>query len=263
MTQQPLKTTPPHRITAGVAADRLATDVYAALLADLATVDGDDWTRPTECDPWTVRDMVAHLVGAAQGHASTLTFLRQYAWAVRHRQRFDGSEMDALSQREIDLQQARPGPALVSELTALAPRAVAGRRRRARLLGWAPVTMAPTGSWYEGMPTKVSMAELCAVVLTRDVWMHRLDIARALGRTPALDLQVDGRVVADLVLDWGARHRQPLTLTLTGPAGGTFQLGRGGPTWQLDALDFARHLAGRRPDGAVPDSALWQTRTLF
>lgn len=223
----------------------MATDVYTADLADLAVLDGDDWTRPTECDPWTVRDMVAHLVGAAQGHASTVTFLRQYAWAVRHRKQFDGSEMDALSQHEIDLQAGRSGRGLVADLTALAPRAAAGR---ARLLGWVPVTMPPTGSWYEGMPTKVSMAELSAVVLTRDVWMHRLDIARALGRTPVLDPLVDG---------------QPLTLTLTGPAGGTFQLGRGGAALQLDALDFARHLAGRPPDGDVPVSPLWQTKTLF
>lgn len=263
MTQQPLETTTPSRITAGAAADRLATDVYTALLADLAVLDGDDWTRPTECDPWTVRDMVAHLVGAAQGHASTVTFLRQYAWAVRHKKQFDGSEMDALSQHEIDLQAGRSGPGLVDDLTALAPRAVAGRARRARLLGWVPVTMAPTGSWYEGMPTKVSMAELSAVVLTRDVWMHRLDIARALGRTPVLDPLVDGRVIADLVIDWADRHGRPLTLTLTGPAGGTFQLDRGGAALQLDALDFARHLAGRPPDGDVPVSPLWQTKTLF
>jgi len=250
------------RITPGPEADHLARAVYAALLGDLAQLSDEDWQRPTECEGWTVRDMVAHLVGAAQGHASMLTFLRQYVWGIRHRKAFGGSSLDAMNQRQIDDQRAHSTDTLVQLLTELAPRAVAGRSRRARTLGWAPVHLEAAGSWYAGMPTRTTMAELCAVVLTRDVWAHRLDLARAVGKTLSLDPALDGRIVSDIVADWATRHGQPVSLTLTGDAGGTFGIGRG-DTLTLDGLDFARLMAGRRPDGDIPDSPLWATKVLF
>jgi uncharacterized protein (TIGR03083 family) len=263
MTRAPLDTVPADRIAAGPEADRLAQAAYDALLDDLARLSADDWRRPTECTGWTVRDMVAHLVGAAEGHASMPVFVRQYAWGLRHRASFGGSSLDAMNQRQIDDQRALTDEDLVPRLRELAPRAVAGRSRRARLLGRAPVGLDQAGSWYEGMPTRTTMAELCAVVLTRDVWAHRLDLCRAVRRTPSLDPRVDGRIVADIVADWAARHGRPVTLTLTGDAGGVFRIGTGGPALTLDALDFARVMAGRRPEGDVPDSPLWSAKALF
>lgn len=263
MTRQPMDTATMERLTPGPEADELARSTYAALLTDLATLSAEDWGRPTDCAGWTVRDMVAHLVGAAQGHASLAVFINQYVWGMRHRASFGGSGLDAMNQRQIDAQLGHPDAALPALLGDLAPRAVAGRSRRARVLGWAPIGLDEAGSWYEGMPTRTTMGELCAVILTRDVWAHRLDLARAVGTTPTLDPAVDGRVVADIVGDWAARHGQPFTLVLTGPAGGTFTAGRAGPTLTVDALDFARLMAGRRPDAVVPDSPLWATKALF
>ena len=40
----------------------LVRDQRAALLGVLSDVAGDDWERRTICDPWTVKDVVAHLV---------------------------------------------------------------------------------------------------------------------------------------------------------------------------------------------------------
>lgn len=263
MTQQPLGIGAMHRITPGPEADALAGQAYAALLTDLATVSDDDWIRPTDCAGWTVRDMTAHLVGAAQGHASMRVLLGQYLWGVRHRQSYGGSALDATNQRQIDGQAELRSQDLPAVLADVAPRAVAGRSRLARLLGRAPLSLDEAGSWYEGMPSRTTMGELCAVILTRDVWMHRLDLARALGRSPSLDPRVDGRIVADTVSDWAARHGEPFTLTLTGPAGGTFFADGGGPVLEVDALDFARVMAGRRPDSALPDSPLFATKILF
>jgi hypothetical protein len=107
------------------------------------------------------------------------------------------------------------------------------------------------------------MGELCAVVLTRDVWAHRLDIARAVGRTPTIDPLVDGPIVADIVADWASRHGQSYTIVLTGAAGGTFAAGTSGPSLTMDALDFARLMAGRRTDAEIPASRLWATKVLF
>ena len=263
MTQQPLDTNPLGRIAPGPEADLLATAAYAALLTDIADLSDGDWARSTDCAGWTVRDVVAHLVGAAQGHASMPTFMRQYMWGMRHRQAFDGSSLDAMNQHQIDGQDGHSTDRLVQELIELAPRAVAGRSRRARLLGWAPIGIEEAGSWSIGTPTKTTMAELCAVVLTRDVWAHRLDLARAIGKQPTLDPGVDGWIVADLVADWASRHGQPVTLTLTGDAGGTFTIGTAGEPLTLDALDFARLMAGRLPDSDTPNSPLWATKVLF
>jgi uncharacterized protein (TIGR03083 family) len=263
MTGQPLDTDLPRRIRPGAEADRLARAAYAALLDDLATVAVEDWHQPTECAGWSVRDMLAHLVGAAQGHASLVVFVRQYAWGVRHRKSFAGSALDAMNQGQITTLSGQSGESLLRLLAHLAPKAVAGRSRRARLIGWAPISLDQAGSWYEGMPTKTTMAELCAVVLTRDVWAHRLDLARALGRIPSVDGEVDRRIVADIVADWAARHGQPFDLNLTGDAGGSFRAGDTRQRLTLHALDFARIMAGRRPQGEIPDSTLWATKVLF
>jgi len=263
MIKQPIDAAAVHRIVPGPDADSLASAAYRALLDDLAELTPDDWSRPTECPGWTVRDMVAHLVGAAQGHASMPVFVRQYAWGARHRKEFGGSGLDAMNHRQIDSLRALPDHELLPLLAELAPKAVRGRARRARLLGRAPISLDQSGSWYEGMPTRTTMGELCSVVLTRDVWAHRLDLARALGKAPSLDGSTDERVVADIVADWAHRHSRPFALTLTGDAGGSFRAGEGGPMLTVAAVDFARLMAGRRPEGEVPDSPLWATKALF
>jgi hypothetical protein len=45
--------------------------------------------------------------------------------------------------------------------------------------------------------------------------------------------------------DWAARHGQPVTLTLTGPAGGALASGQRGTDLQLDAIEFCRIVSGR------------------
>ncbi|MGZ6770733.1 MAG: hypothetical protein ACXVGK_11090, partial [Mycobacteriaceae bacterium] len=86
---------------------------------------------------------------------------------------------------------------------------------------------------------------LIDTILTRDPWMHRMDIARATARTPVLTAHHDGRLVADVVEDWAERHGRPYQLHLTGPAGGRFSRGKDGPPLTLDAVDFCRILSGR------------------
>jgi hypothetical protein len=77
--------------------------------------------------------------------------------------------------------------------------------------------------------------------------MHRLDIALATGRPPVLTPDHDAVIVADVVNEWAARHGQPVQLTLTGPAGGRWQFGAGGPDVALDAIEFIRAVSGRAP----------------
>ncbi|MEU0884765.1 hypothetical protein ABZ345_39750 [Lentzea sp. NPDC005914] len=84
---------------------------------------------------------------------------------------------------------------------------------------------------------------LTDVIMTRDPWMHRVDISRAVGVPMVLTADHDGVLVDDVVREWAARHGQPFTLRLTGPAGGRW--GSGGPELEFDAVEFCRALSGR------------------
>jgi hypothetical protein len=99
---------------------------------------------------------------------------------------------------------------------------------------------------------------LVDTIFTRDPWIHRVDISRAIGREPDLTREHDGRVVADVVAEWADRHGKPFTLTLTGPAGGSWHRGHGGEEIELDAVEFCWILAGR-----APGTGLLATRVPF
>jgi hypothetical protein len=90
-----------------------------------------------------------------------------------------------------------------------------------------------------------TLGYLVDVILTRDTFMHRCDIAAATGRPMELSADHDGVLVADIAAEWAARHGQPCTLALTGPAGGAWAWGDDGPSYRLDAIDFCRILSGR------------------
>ncbi len=233
------------RIRRGPEADRLAAAAYEQLIALLETLPADAWRRPTDCEAWTVHDMVAHLVGAARGHASPLEFIRQAAHGQQHKDRFDGNDMDAMNAYQVRRNAHLTPTELIAALQTLAPRAVRGRRRMPGVLRRKRIPMAPSGSVPEGTPADIGLGELLDVILTRDVWLHRIDICRAVDRRPDIDVDIDGRIVADVVADWAARHGQPVQLELTGPAGGHYVQGDDGEHIHVDAVEFCRILSGR------------------
>jgi hypothetical protein len=100
---------------------------------------------------------------------------------------------------------------------------------------------------HDGTTETWRFAFLLDVVLTRDTWMHRIDVATATGRPLELTPAHDGRIVADVVAEWARRHGQPFRLHLTGPGGGEFTHGSAGEELTLDAVEFCRTLGGRLP----------------
>ena len=98
---------------------------------------------------------------------------------------------------------------------------------------------------FGGQTETWRMSYLLDVILTRDPWMHRVDISRATSRPLVLTPEHDGRIVADVAAEWARRHGRPFRLELTGPAGGTFVNGDGGEDIRLDAVEFSRILSGR------------------
>lgn len=233
------------RITRDGAAERLATAAYDQLLALLDELSVEEWDAPTECAGWTVADMVGHLIGAAKGYASVREQIRQQAWGFRHRREFDGNPLDALNALQVSDHRTLTPAARVAALRAVARPSVRFRMRIPSALRRISGSVAPGGSTASGMPERDTLGHLVDVIITRDVWTHRVDIARATDSALVLDPDVDGAIVADVVAEWARRHRQPFELTLGGPAGGTFTQGDGGQRLELDAVEFCRVLSGR------------------
>jgi len=219
---------------------RLAATEYDRFAEQLRELGPDDWARPTACTAWDVRAMVAHVIGMAEMAASPVEAMRQLR-AIRKR---DGMFIDALTDLQMRKHVHRAPTELVTLTAKVGPKAAKGRRRtpglvRHRALPEQPIE--PTGQITE----RWAMGYLVDVILTRDTWMHRSDITLATGREMRLTPDHDGVLVADVVAEWAARHGRPCSLTLTGPAGGSWTFGSGGPSYELDAVQFCRILSGR------------------
>ena len=90
------------------------------------------------------------------------------------------------------------------------------------------------------------MGYLLDVILTRDPFLHRVDITRATGLPMEATATHEGVIVADAVAEWADRHRTAYDLELTGPAGGHWKVGDG-ERITMDAFEFCRTLSGRAP----------------
>ena len=180
------------RITDTDEAERLGNAAYRALLDDLRTLEPDDWRTATVCAPWTISDIVRHLLGAAKANASIGEFLRQQIHGARHKSEFDGSALDATNALQVADHVSLDRAELLAELERIYGKSVRTRMSRSRLLRRLDVPVDDGGSSAAGMPNRLNLGELLRVVYTRDVWLHRVDIARALDREPPMEAAVDG-----------------------------------------------------------------------
>ena len=223
---------------------RLAAAEYDRIIDLLAAVPEPVWQRPTDCPDWDVRELVCHVVGTAAFSASQRETLRQ----TRAARRTGRPSPDSFNEVQVSERAQRSPAELLAELRALAPRSVHGRRHLPRPLRRVPMPVVGGRS----------LDWLMTVVLTRDAWMHRVDLARAADVPLEVTADHDGRIVADLVADWAGQHGRSYDLVLSGPAGGRFAAGRDAEPRMLDAIEFARILSGRSPADGLPP-----TRVIF
>jgi uncharacterized protein (TIGR03083 family) len=216
---------------------RLAETEYQRFLDMLRTLRPGDWATPTECPGWDVRAMAAHALGMVEMAASIREQNRQLKLARRR----GGAFVDALTSLQVE-ERADMTPAQIT--AQFAARATKAARARRRAPGFIRRRAMPDLAHVGGRDEAWTIGYLIDVILTRDPWMHRADIARATGATHLLTAEHDGAIVADVVAEWAARHGQPCTLHLTGPAGGTWH-SDGGPLIETDATEFCRILSGR------------------
>ncbi len=231
-------------------------DDIAALAAGL---DDAQWQAPTPLPGWSVRDVVAHLIGVesmlqgvdtpdADVDVSALEHVR--------------NDIGAMNERWVrGLRQISPAQLLERF------RAVTADRREALTAlsddDWNAVTMTPAGPDSYGRFMRVRVF---------DCWMHEHDIRDAIGQ-PVADAEL-ARPAAELALDemaasmgfvvgkrGGAPDGARVSIELTGPLGRTINVavagraqvvddfGGGAPTStiRLDGLLFTRLAGGRTP----------------
>jgi uncharacterized protein (TIGR03083 family) len=225
---------------------RLAQMEYQRVNDAVDALQPEDWTRPTDCTEWDVRQLVAHIAGQANLFSTPLELARQIR-AAKARQQPGQADIDALTAFQVEERQHLGPEELRAELHRVGPRGARGRRL---VPGFLRRRRGPGVEVVNGVPEAWSIGYATDVIATRDMWMHRLDLARATGRDPVLTADHDGVIVADIVAEWARRHGQPYRLQLTGPAGGSWSSGTGSEEIVMDAADFCRIVSGRPgPDG--------------
>jgi hypothetical protein len=196
--------------------------------------------------------MAAHMLGMAEMAASLRENLRQQRKAAKAVAARGCLYIDALTQLQVDERAGWTPERITERYAARAAKATAGRRRTP---GFVRSRTMPQAQEMNGVTEPWTLGYLIDVILTRDPWMHRMDIAAATGTPPRLTADHDGVIVADVVAEWAGRHGKDFELTLTGPAGGTWRSGANGPSWTLDAVDFCRAIS-RRPASLTLDDLM-------
>jgi uncharacterized protein (TIGR03083 family) len=220
-------------------------------VALLGSLEPAQWTAATDCPAWNVRQMYLHVLGACDAAASMRENMHQMRAGRSHRRQHGGPLEAGLSEVQVRERASLTPAELLARLTAVAPIAI---KKRTSLPGFVRhgMRMKVDGPVFETW----RLGYLIDTIYLRDLWMHRIDTGHAIGRATDVTAEHDGRIVADVVAEWARRHGQPVTLLLTGPAGGLFVAGDA----TADTPSAAPHL---ELDGRAPGEGLLATVVPF
>lgn len=233
----------------------LTAEQDRALVDMLRTLSPEAWNATTDCAPWKVRDIVAHILGWAEALTSFKEAGHQVL-AGRRRVKELGNTVDAQNQVQVDERAHLSPEELMDRLEQKLPGFSRFCQRTGRVGRILP--------FYNGTLFGLTNVNyVLNTIFTRDHFMHRVDIARATGAELVVGSS-EARLIEDVVCDWARRSKVRSLVALSGPAGGTYLLGgRSEASIEGDAVVFARVLAGRgRPDelqlaGDVKGATTW------
>ncbi len=212
-------------------------DRFSALLRRLGP---DDWSKQTDCDRWDVRGVALHILGSAAANASPREAVHQFRVGKPLTEEVGGDFwVDGVNELQIRERAHITNEQIADELDQIAPKAVRSRRRLPWVIRKLPLLNLPAPIGRVGVDYLMDMG------FTRDVWMHRVDIARATGAEMELTAEHDGRMIGDIVAEWARLHGEAVDITLTGPAGCRLVQGEGGEQVTVDAVEFCRIVSGR------------------
>jgi uncharacterized protein (TIGR03083 family) len=234
---------PRKRVLGRDVAMRLAKTEYERIDALFQSISADQWALPTECPGWDVRAVAGHILGMAQMIATLRELARQQMAAQKGAKRTGMDMVDVATALQVAKNAHLSTAELISAMHTVGPKAA---RRRRRMPGLVRSRTMPGTQTVGGVEEPWTFGYLFDIVLTRDPFMHRLDISRATGIPVRTTAEHEGVIVDDVVREWAARHGRPYVLHLTGAAGGTWNCGEGEQI-SMDALEFCRALSGRAP----------------
>lgn len=226
----------------GVAMTLAATE-YDRVVSTFEACTNEQWAMATDCPEWDVRAMAGHMLGMAQMIATVPELVRQQVTSQRSAKRNGSVSIDSLTALQVTKNADLTTGALVENMRTISPRAVQGRRRVPALIRKARM---PETQDVGGRMEPWTFGYLFDIILTRDPFMHRIDISAATGIPMRATANHEGVLVDDIVREWASRHGQTFTLDLSGPAGGNWVNGEG-EAITMDAFEFCRILAGRKP----------------
>jgi uncharacterized protein (TIGR03083 family) len=229
----------------------LAAEALARFQRQLDELTPSDAALQTICPGWDVRTMASHVLGMTEMFSSYRQMARQHLPAAKAAKTGE-VYIDALNAQQVSHRLDLDLGSIAAGLQRATARNVRWRRRTPTLLRNVKMPPQPVNGSQDAPVELWTYGYLFDTVLTRDTWMHRIDVAAATGHRLELSADHDGVLVDQVVADWASRHDQPYVLTLTGPAGGRWTRGEGGATLTLDAIEFCRVLSGRGPaDGLL------------
>jgi uncharacterized protein (TIGR03083 family) len=221
----------------------LAATEYERVVTMFESCTPQQWATPTDCPGWDVRAMAGHILGMAQMIATVPELVRQQMTSQRSAKKTGELTIDSLTALQVAKNANLDTSALVENMRMSGPRALRGRRRVPALIRNLPMPEAQT---VGGQTESWTFGFLFDTILTRDPFMHRIDISKVTGIPMHATPNHEGVLVDDIVREWAARHGQDFKLELTGPAGGIWGTGECEPM-TMDAFEFCRVLAGRKP----------------
>jgi uncharacterized protein (TIGR03083 family) len=211
---------------------KLFPRLSAELLSVLRELGPADWDRPTACQPWTVKDVAAHLLGGSLGRlrprpdppaAAEEPILDYQALVSRINQE---NELWVLAARRISPQLlieflARTDDLLYEHFRALDPDGPAGAA-----VAWAGDRRSPV--WFD-----------VAREYT-EKWLHQQHIRDAVGRPLLLSRRWYSTVLDTFLRGLPYTYRSvaaakgtTVSVRITGEAGGDWTLRRGDQAWEL------------------------------
>jgi len=239
---QSTRTAPRKSLLERELAMNLAATEYDKVAALLGELTHEQWSAPTDCPGWDVRTMAGHMLGMAQMAASLREMVRQQRATARRHKRDGGLSVDALTAVQVDNNAGLTTTRLVEAMREVGPKAARARRRTPALVRNRTL---PEPQDVAGEKESWTIGFLLDTILTRDPFMHRIDICRATGVRLEATAEHEGHIVADVVREWADRHGAPYLLELSGPAGGRWEKSGSGEQINMDALEFCRAVGGR------------------
>ncbi len=211
----------------------LFPDLGAALLTLLRQMDASAWAKPTACAGWSVKDIVAHLLG---GNLGRLSFQRDHLQRDDSRPWTTAAELTTVinQQNEAWVCAARgmSVPVLLDFLE------LTDAQVHAFFQSLPPNAPSSIGVLWAGEPTSANWFDIGREYTEK--WFHQQHIREALGAPGLVGrrwlhpvMQICLRALPYTYRDVPAADGTLIAVQVTGPAGGTWSLLRENGGWTL------------------------------